>query len=87
MKHKDINLGGKLNFFLGPFEVWGSLAQEYFLSYLFLRKLGEAGLLDVELVKLKPTWTNNRTSPNIIMKRLDHFLVLEGLMDIIVRIR
>ena len=37
--------------------------------------------MDVELVKFKPTWPNKIIGENIIVKRLDLFLVEEKLVD------
>ena len=52
-------LGGDFNFSLGHNEVWGPHAQVDSLAGFFVQKLVEKGLLDIEPVKLKPTWRNN----------------------------
>jgi hypothetical protein len=52
-------LGGDLNFSLGAIEVWGPREISDSLSEYFSHKLGEWGLIDVDLVKLKPTWRKN----------------------------
>ena len=41
----------------------------------------EKGLLDIDLVKLKPTWRNNRSGDARVAKRFDRFLVAEQLVD------
>ena len=38
-------------------------------------------ILDIELVKLNPTWTNKRIGNVRISKRLDRFLVSEDIME------
>ena len=37
--------------------------------------------MDIESVKIKPTWKNNRCGDGRVAKRLDHFLVSEKMMD------
>ena len=46
-----------------------------------MQKLMEKGLLDIEPVKLKPTWRNNRCGDARVAKRIDRFLVAEQLVD------
>ena len=47
----------------------------------FVQKLVEKGLLDIEPVKLKPTWRNNRSGEARMAKRIDRFLAAEQLVD------
>ena len=51
------------------------------LAGYFVQKLVEKGLLDIEPVKLKPTWRNSRSGDARVAKRIDHFLVAEQLVD------
>jgi len=44
-------------------------------------------LIDVELVKLVPTWRNRRRGRNGISKRLDRFWVVEQLNKYLKRVR
>ena len=74
-------LGGDLNLSLGHNEVWGPHAQVDSLAVYFVQKLTEKGLLDIEPVKLKPTWRNNRCREGRVAKRLDIFLVFERMVD------
>ena len=51
------------------------------LSGYFSRMLEKKEILDIELVKLNPTWTNKRIGNVRICKRLDRFLVSEDIME------
>jgi hypothetical protein len=81
LKEKHLILGGDLNFSLGIKEVWGSHARSDPLSTYFTQKLDEHNLLDIEPVKFKPTWRNNRVGEDNIAKRLDHFLIKDTLLE------
>jgi hypothetical protein len=43
--------------------------------------MDEHNILDIEPVKLKPTWRNNRVGEDNIAKRLDHFLIKDTLLE------
>ena len=77
----SVVLGGDLNFSLGHSEVWGPHAQADSLAGYFVQKLVEKGLLDIESVKIKPTWRNKRSGDARVAKRIDRFLVAEQLVD------
>ena len=51
------------------------------LAGYFVQKLAEKGLLDIEPVKIKPTWRNNRSGEARVAKRIDRFLVAKSLVD------
>ena len=74
-------MGGDFNLSLGHNEVWGPHAQVDSLAGYFVQKLVEKGLLDIEPVKIKPTWRNNRSGDARVAKRIDRFLVAEQLVD------
>ena len=74
-------IGGDLNFSLGQTEVWGPNARPDLLTEYFSQRLIERNWLDIEPVKIKPTWQNNRCGDGQVAKRLDHFLVSEKMMD------
>ena len=59
-KGDSVILGGDLNFTMGQSEVWGPHAQTDLLTGYFTQKSKESLLLDIEPIKLKPTWRNNR---------------------------
>ena len=67
----SIVMGDDLNFSLGHNEVWGPHAQVDSLAGFFVQKLMEKGLLDIEPVKLKPTWRNNRCGDARVAKIID----------------
>jgi hypothetical protein len=50
---------------------------EGFYKVLFQNK----NLIDIEPAKVVPTWRNGRSGTNAIWKRLDRFLVSEGLLS------
>ena len=81
MNGDSLMLGGDFNFSLGHNEVWGPHAQVDSLAGFFVQKLVEKGLLDIEPVKLKPPWRNNRSGDARVAKRIDRFLVAEQLVD------
>ena len=74
-------MGGDFNFSLGQNEVWGSRARADSMTGFFVQKLVEKGLLDIEPVKLRPTWRNNRSGEARVAKRIDRFLIAEQLVD------
>jgi hypothetical protein len=81
LKEKLLILGEDLNFSLGFKEVWGTHARTDPLSSYFTQKLEELNLLDIEPVKFKPTWRNNRVGEDNIAKRLDRFLIKDTLLE------
>jgi len=80
-------IGGDLNFSLGLSEVWGPHAHSDVMASFLTRKLIEKKLIDVEPIKLKPTWRNNRGGEARVAKRIDRFLVSENLVDSFFQIR
>ena len=61
-------IGGDINFYLGQAEVWGPFAHPDLLSEYFTQKLIEGNWLDIEPVKLKLTWHNNRCGDGRVAK-------------------
>jgi hypothetical protein len=41
----------------------------------FHNLFNQAGVVDIEPIKLKPTWSNNRSGEDCVSKRLDRFLI------------
>eukprot|EP00253_Pinus_taeda_P010674 PITA_10674 len=74
-------VGGDLNFSLGRVEAWGPSAREDPLSDFFHKALLDKNLIDPSPIKLKPTWRNRRSGEDQIAKRLDRFLLSEGLIS------
>jgi len=80
LKEHQVILGGDLNFSLGFSEVWGTHARTDPLTSFFTQKLAECNFLDLEPIKLKPTWRNNRVGEAGVAKRLDRFLIKDILL-------
>ena len=74
-------IGGDLNFSLGQDEVWGPHAHANLLTDYSTWNLVERNWLDIEPIKLKPTWKNNRCGDGRVSKRMDYFLVTENMVD------
>ena len=66
-------IGGDLNFSLGQAKIWGPHAHVNPLEYYFTWNLFDRNWLDVEPIKLKPTWKNNRCGDGRVAMRLDRF--------------
>jgi hypothetical protein len=64
-------MGGDLNFSMGFSEVLGTQARTKPLTTFFTQNLGECNFLDLEPIKLKPTYRNNRVGESSVAKRLD----------------
>jgi len=79
LKGKNLVMGGDLNFSIRRVEPWGPLAREDPLTNFFLNLLISNKLIDVNLIKLKPTWRNRRAGDARVVKRLDRFLINEEL--------
>eukprot|EP00253_Pinus_taeda_P034819 PITA_34819 len=79
LKEKPLIIGGDLNFSIGAVEIWGSAARTDPLSDFFSNLFHSNKLLDVNLIKAKPTWRNRRTGADRIAKRLDRFLISDQL--------
>eukprot|EP00253_Pinus_taeda_P033136 PITA_33136 len=83
VKNSLLVLGGDLNFSLGRAEIWGPSAREDSLTNFFQNLLTSNKLIDVNLIKLKPTWRNRRVGEARVAKRLDRFLINEDLSALI----
>eukprot|EP00253_Pinus_taeda_P027835 PITA_27835 len=81
MKSPLMVVGGDLNFSLGRAEAWGPSAREDPLSDFFYQILSDHNLIDPSPIILKPSWRNRRIGEDRIAKRLDHFLISEGLIS------
>jgi hypothetical protein len=62
-------------------EVLGDSARVDMLVYFFQTKSDSSGWMDLDPIKLRPTWVNNRSSHDVIAKRLDCFLVQDTLLQ------
>jgi hypothetical protein len=74
-------MGGDLNLTLNSREVWGEAAREDPQAEFFAHLFEELNLVDVEPVKLLPTWRDSRRGRAGISKRLDRFLVARKVLE------
>eukprot|EP00253_Pinus_taeda_P002268 PITA_02268 len=75
LKGRHLIIGGDLNFSLGTAEAWGPSARIDPLTDFFTQLLLSHKMIDVNIIKAKPTWRNRRTGEERIEKRLDCFLI------------
>ena len=68
-------MGGDINLSLSEREVWGSSERVDSLGNFFYALIDSKYLIDVQPLKLEPTWRNNRSGEQAIAKRLDRFLI------------
>ena len=68
---RNVILGGDLNLTLFEKENSGKLARWDNLSPFFATLFESKELVDVQPLKLTPTWRNNRSGDQTISKRLD----------------
>jgi endonuclease/exonuclease/phosphatase family metal-dependent hydrolase len=80
LKEQNLILGGDLNLTTSSREVWGAHARSDPLQLYFNQLFQVEGLVDVEPLKVLPTWRNGRRGHNYIAKRLDRFLISEDLV-------
>jgi hypothetical protein len=80
-QNEALILGGDLNFSLGATKVWGPRERYDPLSDFFRNILEDKGLIDIEPIKLTPTWKNNIIGEDIISKIINHFLIYDNLSE------
>jgi hypothetical protein len=73
-------IGGDLNITMNSRDAWGDDARLDPLSNYFLNMFTFVGLFDVSPCPIIPTWWNGRLGTTGISKRLDRFLINEGLL-------
>eukprot|EP00253_Pinus_taeda_P023384 PITA_23384 len=79
MGRSNMVLGGDMNFSLRRAETWGPAAREDQLAEFFENSITSHNLIDINLIKMKPTWRNRRVGEARVAKRLDRFLLSEDL--------
>jgi hypothetical protein len=77
----DIILGGDLNFTLSLKKIWGQNPRQDPLEDLFSNWMEKHKLIDLEPKKLSHTWSNGRKGTGLVEKRLDCFMIYEGLIE------
>lgn len=81
IKSSNVILGGDLNFIVSAEEIWGQGARMDPLGPSFIEFFKSHGLVDIELVDMKPTWRNRRRILEGISKRLNRFYMTEDLLS------
>ena len=76
----NLLIAGDLNFKVSDVEVWGNSDRGDRLDLYFSSLLSGSHLVDIVTKKLGATWHNDRLGTAGIGKRLDRFLVAEGLL-------
>jgi hypothetical protein len=87
LKDQKVVLGGDLNFSFSFFEVWGTYVRADPMTSCFTQNLVECNLLDLDPVKLKPTWRNNRVGDASVAKILDRFLIKDFLLENLIQMK
>lgn len=75
LSHEQIIVGGDLNLSLGASEILGPKASPDPLAEYFINFMVQKALIDLNPIKLNPTWRNRRVGEERIAKRLDRFLI------------
>ena len=81
LQAENIILGGDLNFSIGFSESWGHLAQIDPLSDFFGQLLEDHHWIDLPSAKIQYTWKNNISGDQSLARRLDRFIIKEGLCN------
>jgi hypothetical protein len=84
---KSLIIAGDLNLTTSSKEIWGERAKIDPLSKFYKHLFSKNTLVDLKPAELLPTWRNGRAGSTGIAKRLDRFLVAEGLITPTCRIR
>jgi hypothetical protein len=72
-------LGGYLNFTVNRREICGELARVDKQANYFIHQLEVIRLINVDPISMKPTWYNNKSNRDSVLKRLDYFSVSDSL--------
>ena len=80
ISHEQSIVGGDLNFSLGSLEIWGPIVILDPLVEFFKNHLVQRDLIDLNMIKLNPTWRNRRVGEDRIAKRLHRFLIGDSLV-------
>jgi len=59
----------------------GDIMHKWILCRYFENLLDSHNLIDIPIVKIQPTWRNNRTGEASLARILDRFLILEALVN------
>jgi len=79
LNEHNLKLGGDLKFTSSNREMWGLHARVDPLQLFFIHMIQVEGVVDVDPIKILPTWRNGRGGHEYIAKRLNQFLIIEYL--------
>jgi hypothetical protein len=73
IKYDSLVIDGDMNLTLNYREVWGDSVRSDRLVDFFQSHFEASRWVDIEPIKLRPTWNNNRSGQDVVAKILDHF--------------
>ena len=79
-KYDNLILGRDLNFTLSRSYIWVENAPIDNFSIFLINRTKEGNMVEIEPIKLKPTWSNNRGGIRGIPKHIDRFVMHESLL-------
>ena len=80
METRNVIIEGDLNLTLSKKENWGILSRKDGMSSYFANLFESKELVDIQPLKLTPTWRNNKSGDHTISKRLYKFLLSENFL-------
>ena len=80
LEPKNMIKGGDMNLFLSEREIWAPTVRLNGLSNFFAALFNSKGWIDLQPLKMEPTWRNNRCGEKEIWKRMDRFLLSDNLL-------
>ena len=81
MQPKNMIMGGDLNRNISEKEKWGETSHQDSITAFFVAMFDSKELVDLQSLKLTPTWRNNKCGEQAISKRLDRFLISKNLLS------
>jgi hypothetical protein len=76
IKYDILVIGGDMNMTLNYREVWGDSVRSNRLFNFFQSHFEASIWVDIEAIKLRPTWNNNICGQDTVGKRLDYFVLI-----------
>jgi len=75
LKVDNLIIGGNLNFTLNRREISGSSPRVDRLDGFLHNLFNEESVVDIDPIKLTPTWSNNISGIDCVSKKFDRFLI------------